>query len=218
MKRIINHFCFAISLLLICCMLNSCIISGGTEDTSDNTTTSKITETTEGALKLKSLTVASYNIRHGEDVSLDMSILAQDLINIGADIVGLQEVDMLANRSGNIDTMKLLAEKGGYEYYKFSKSINIKGGGYGTGILSKYPIMQYNTFTLPSGTFEQRTFGHAVIDVNGDLINFFNTHLSYENADVRQSQFKALAEKQQNTRLLLLLETLIPMFSQNTML
>jgi endonuclease/exonuclease/phosphatase family metal-dependent hydrolase len=202
-NRIIKFICITISLFLICCVFCSCVEFGDTKVTADNTTdettrkietTNKI-ETTEEGPKLRSLTVATYNIRHGADVAFDMGILADDLVAVGAEIVGLQEVDNLANRSGNIETMKLLAQKGGYEYYKFSKSINIAGGGYGTGILSKYPIVKYSTITLPSGKYEQRTYGHAVIDVNGVLIDFFNTHLSYEDTEIRTTQFKALADK-----------------------
>ena len=49
---------------------------------------------------MKTLKVASYNIRHGADAGLDMSVLAGVISSVGAEIVGLQEVDMNAARSG----------------------------------------------------------------------------------------------------------------------
>lgn len=140
------------------------------------------------------LRVGSYNIKHGGDVSLDMSIIAKDVTDLSLDIIGFQEIDQKTSRVGGLDTMKALSDASGYEYYAFAKAINYKGGEYGTGILSRYPIVEFEVIKLDSGSEEQRCVGHAVIDVNGVLFDFFNTHLSFESLDLRTGQYKQLAE------------------------
>jgi endonuclease/exonuclease/phosphatase family metal-dependent hydrolase len=59
------------------------------------------------------LRVASYNIRHGADVNLQMQVLADDITGLNIDVVGLQEVDIGAARSGGIDTMAALSAASG---------------------------------------------------------------------------------------------------------
>jgi endonuclease/exonuclease/phosphatase family metal-dependent hydrolase len=48
---------------------------------------------------------------------------------------------------------------------------------------------------LESATYEKRALGHAKIDVNGRVVDFFNTHLSYEDTTTRSYQFYAVSEK-----------------------
>lgn len=89
----------------------------------------------------QSLKVISYNIHHGADKE-EVSTLAEMGAYIKqsqADLVGLQEVDSMCNRSGNVDQMKVLAEITGM-HYAFLRHFAYDGGAYGLGILSKYPI------------------------------------------------------------------------------
>ena len=146
--------------------------------------------------KKLTLRVGSYNIKNGSGVNHKMSVLAEDIKRHNLDIVGLQEVDIGSDRSGGIDTLKLLAEAAGYEYYSFTHTINIKGGKYGTAIMSHYPIVKAENVKLPqkSGT-ENRALGHFVIDVNGIKIDFLNTHLSNEDSVLRSEQFAFIAER-----------------------
>ena len=138
--------------------------------------------------------IASYNILHGAKVNCDYAVLAKDIAEVDPDIIGLQEVDMKTTRIGGVDAVEIMAKKAGYKYYRFSKSINLKGGGYGTAILSKFPIEEYQTVALESGKHEKRSVGHAVLRVRGKRLDFFNTHLSYESTKVRAGQFAAIAD------------------------
>lgn len=139
------------------------------------------------------LRIGTYNIKNGKTVAYDYSLIADDIVGIGLDICGLQEVDINTRRNGRIDTAALLAELTGYGYCAFAHAIDYSGGEYGTAVLSRFPIVHFEVILLPSAGFEQRACGHAVIDVNGTLIDFFNTHLSYENSSVRAEQFAALS-------------------------
>lgn len=140
------------------------------------------------------LRVGSYNIKNGAGVNHDMKVLAEDIVGLNLDIVGLQEVDIGTSRAKGLDILKLLAEATGYPYYQFTKAINFSGGEYGTAILSRYPIVSHESVLLetPSG-YEQRAYGHALIEVNGVHVHFFNTHLSYEKAEIRAAQMAQIA-------------------------
>lgn len=136
-----------------------------------------------GPVKLR---VGTYNIKHGELVQLDMNILAKDITDHKLDIVGLQEVDQMTKRVKGIDTMKMLSEATGLKHYRFAKAMDYDGGGYGNGILSRYPIDEHASIPLPAtNSGEPRSIGHAVINVNGTRINFFNTHLEVSSAIAR---------------------------------
>lgn len=152
-----------------------------------------------GKLTLK---IASYNLAGG-NFDKDFSCIAKDIIDCGADIVGLQEVDVFADRSGNIDQLSILAEKAGFEYKLFVKAINIKGGEYGTAIISKYPIVSSKILPLKSyeggpRNIEGRSLGIAEIDVLGEKVIFINTHLSYEFKEAIEYHFDQVAEILEN--------------------
>lgn len=139
------------------------------------------------------LRVATFNIKNGSCVKHDMARLAGLIAPLELDIVGLQEVDICTERAKGLDTLKLFAEAAGYKYYKFTPSIDYKGGKYGTAIMSRYPIVEHESvrLTTPDG-HEGRAYGHAVIDVNGAGIDFYNTHLSVESRVARTVQFGEL--------------------------
>lgn len=153
----------------------------------------QLNDAAEGGNTPVKLKIGSYNIKNGADVGYDYAVLAADILDAGLDVCGLQEVDQKTTRNGGRDTMKLLSEKTGYEYYEFAKSIDYKGGAYGTAILSKYPIVSFEAVLLESDGNEQRAYGHAVLNVNGVLVDFYNTHLSYENPTTQKKQFAVLA-------------------------
>lgn len=196
-----------LSFVLIFVMTASAAVScGAPESTTADTTTEAVTtappepEPEPEPIRLR---VGSYNIANGKVIGHKMATLAQDIIDLELDIVGLQEVDRLASRSMFIDTAKVLSELTGLEYYYYTKAITIKGdaakygqgGEYGTCILSRYPIIESESVMLSSPGVEQRAYGAVQIDIDGVIVNFVNTHLSYEKAEIRQTQFEELASR-----------------------
>ena len=137
--------------------------------------------------------IASFNIHHGADVQMKMGILGKDIADIGADIAGLQEIDQFVKRSGNQDTLALISEAAGLPNKGFSRGIDLQGGAYGTALISRYPILSFSVTMLESGTAEQRSLGHAVLDVDGRKVHFINTHLSLGGAENRAPQFAQIA-------------------------
>lgn len=141
------------------------------------------------------LKIGSYNIANGRDVGHVFALLANDIRQNELDIVGLQEVDHLTGRSGSQDTMKALSSSSKLEYYAYFKAMDFDGGEYGLGILSRYPIISTETVKLDSGEHEPRILAKAVIDVNGTHINFFVTHLSYEDMTLNAAQTETVIGK-----------------------
>lgn len=128
------------------------------------------------------VTVATFNIANGRECNHDFSVIAKDIVDSGAAIVGLQEVDQNTGRNNRQDTMKILSQKTGMQYYAFAKALDYDGGQYGNGILSKYPIVSYEAIQLPQSNRpandeEQRVVLHAVLNVDGTNVDVFITHL-----------------------------------------
>ncbi len=140
------------------------------------------------------LRVGTYNICHAGYADGDLSKIASVIREAGLDICGLQEVDRNTGRVGGVDQAKELAELSGLSHYRFVKSIDFDGGEYGTLILSRFPILEFERIPLSSASFEARSAGHAVLDVDGYKLDFFNTHTSFENEEIRAVQLKELAE------------------------
>lgn len=144
------------------------------------------------------LRIGTYNVKCGESmIDFDMSLIADDINSLSLDVVGLQEIDDKTERSGGRDVIALLAKAAGFEYYCFVKSIDYRGGGYGTGIISRYPIVEFNAEILPhseSADWEQRAFGVVTIDVDGERVKLLNTHFSLGEASAREAQFARISE------------------------
>ena len=139
------------------------------------------------------LRFASYNIFHGGRADYDMSRIAKNITDNGIDVVGIQEVDRGVARSGGIDTLAELSRESGYPYYAFFKTIDLDGGDYGIGVLSKYPILATDKLLLDGGAYEKRALGFTEIDVYGRKISFLVTHLSFRAAKSREEQLSILA-------------------------
>ncbi len=163
-------------------------------ETDEDTVTEEET-TTEETNMPKTLRIGSYNVKHGAEAGLDLTKLGDVIKSQELDIVGLQEIDYKTTRSKGVDQPAKLAELADMPYYLFVPAINYQGGKYGTLILSKYPIVSSEVIPLVSWDKEARALGHAVIDVNGRTLDFFNTHLSYEDTALRKLQFDEVAEK-----------------------
>lgn len=129
----------------------------------------------------ETLRTASYNIRicrgvgpssYKADDDQDMDRMAEALKRLHFDLIGLQEVDRRTDRCRGVDQIAVLAEKTGC-FATYGKAIDLPGGEYGIGILSKIKPISVKNVPLP-GQEERRTLLIAEFD---DFV-FFNTHFS----------------------------------------
>jgi endonuclease/exonuclease/phosphatase family metal-dependent hydrolase len=142
--------------------------------------------------------VLTYNIHHGENRKqvLDLQGIANVILATNPDLVALQEVDSATSRTRQSDQLKELASITGMYTY-FVKAMDFDGGGYGTGILSRYPIDNGITLPLPSTKGnEPRAAGIVTIKLPGDsTFRFVTTHLDAgKHPADRVAQANALAE------------------------
>lgn len=126
------------------------------------------------------ITLMSYNTQHCMNFltrEVDFDIMVDTIRNCGADIVGLQEMYDRGETEDFTTQTKVLAEKLGFYYY-FAEATQLfkEKFPYGNGILSRYPILEVETVTIPdpevrTGTryYETRCLLKAKIDVAGGL-------------------------------------------------
>lgn len=142
--------------------------------------------------------VMTYNIRHGRglDGKVNLTRIAEDIRLSRADLVGLQEVDRFNIRSGFKDQAKVLAELTGMNW-SFSPSLKLGFTQYGNAILSKYPIVSNEVYSLP-GIKEARSLQKAVIRYGQKDVIVYNTHLGVYAAE-REQQLPMISDIVLNT-------------------
>ncbi|WP_157761051.1 endonuclease/exonuclease/phosphatase family protein [Chitinophaga caeni] len=138
------------------------------------------------------LSVLSYNIHHAENNNgeLDISGIAKVILAYNPDVVALQEVDSMTTRTKQVDQLKELASLTGMYIY-FSKAMDLQGGGYGTGVLSKFPIDSSYSIPLPSKNpkAEPRTAAVTRLVLPDDsLFNFVSTHLDFNEDGIDRTE------------------------------
>lgn len=132
------------------------------------------------------------------DHAYDISRIAGVIDASGADIIGLQEVDRYYSaRSNYEDTIAVLAQQLGMHWCYGANVIRapepgrMQQGEYGTAILSKYKILSHQNHPLSSDESEQRSLLAAVLDVDGEILHMYNTHLGLEQPE-RVAQVKEI--------------------------
>ena len=138
------------------------------------------------------LRIMSYNLRFGELATVEQ--LGDFVASQEADFVALQECDWATKRDRaphqhGVKFVNEIAYRAGM-FGLYGKAINYKGGYYGVGILSRYPIIKSERVLLPhrEGT-EQRTMLVATAELpSGELLTFVSTHLEVKSSEARQEQ------------------------------
>ncbi|MBD8348087.1 endonuclease/exonuclease/phosphatase family protein [Dysgonomonas sp. HGC4] len=125
------------------------------------------------------LRIMTYNIRNGigMDMKSDYKRTANVISKYHPDIVAVQEVDSVTNRSNKRFVLGELSELTGMYYY-YAPAIDYDGGKYGTGLLSKEkPI--HTSYTALPGREEQR----VLLIAEFDKFVFLGVHLSLTEED-----------------------------------
>jgi endonuclease/exonuclease/phosphatase family metal-dependent hydrolase len=140
--------------------------------------------------------VLAYNIHHGEgmDGEVDLVRLATLIRTVDPDLVALQEVDSVAERTGRVDQAAVLARATGL-HAVFGSFMPYQGGAYGMALLSKLPIRTSENLRLPDGA-EPRTALVATVELprTGEELTFVGVHF-YRSDDERMAQARRLEER-----------------------
>lgn len=133
--------------------------------------------------------VVTYNIRHceGMDGKVDLRRIAAVLESLDADIIALQEVDMGNPRTLLVKQAYVLARHLGMGCV-YGEALRYRIGSFGNAVLSRFPIKSYINHRLPAPK-PQRSMQEVHLDVNGQMLRVFNTHLEL-NRDLRLTQIR----------------------------
>lgn len=135
-------------------------------------------------MKLKIMT---YNIAAGrtyfeyaetKKAPVDIEKSAEFIKNENPIVCGLNEVDKLTERSGKIDEIDFFEKYTGMKGI-FCKTIDIHGGEYGNGFLTRYPVLDSEIIHIPDvegGNFEHRAILKVRVDIEGKVVTFLQTH------------------------------------------
>jgi endonuclease/exonuclease/phosphatase family metal-dependent hydrolase len=141
------------------------------------------------------LRVVSYNIRHGRgnDDVVDLERTARVLRALEPDVVGLQEVDERAKRSGGVPQAVRLGELLGM-HHAFGRFMDYQGGAYGLAILSRHPIVGSREVALPEGNEPRVALSVETRLPDGSRVTIVNVHFDWVKDDgFRFAQAKTLA-------------------------
>jgi endonuclease/exonuclease/phosphatase family metal-dependent hydrolase len=150
------------------------------------------------------LSVATFNIHHGVglDNVLDLERIATTVESTGAEVVGLQEVDVhFGERSNFVDQATWLADRLDM-YVVFGANLDLDPPTpdaprrqYGTAVLSEHRIREWTNTLLPRPEGgEQRGLLEARIRVRGLPVRVFNTHLQHNSQVERLAQIAAIRD------------------------
>lgn len=129
------------------------------------------------------LKLMSYNIKNanGMDNVCNFQRIANVINNASPDVVAIQEVDSMTNRSGQKYVLGEIAERTQMHGY-FAPAIDYDGGKYGIGLLTKQLPLRLQTLPLP-GREEARTL---ILAEFADYI-YCCTHMSLTEEDRMKS-------------------------------
>jgi endonuclease/exonuclease/phosphatase family metal-dependent hydrolase len=127
--------------------------------------------------------ILSYNVHHGEgtDGKLDLARIAKVIEAAKPDLVALQEVDVLAERTDKVDQAHELGRLTKL-HVAFGSSMEFQGGQYGNAVLSRWPIVSSKVHPLPRfGDGEPRSVFVCEIDLpdREEHLPVFATHFGF---------------------------------------
>jgi endonuclease/exonuclease/phosphatase family metal-dependent hydrolase len=138
------------------------------------------------------LRVLVFNIHAGKDASQQPNLdeVARLVREHDVDVALLQEVDRGTKRSGGVDQVQVLAEKGAVEAV-LGRSLYYDGGEYGVAVLARGGLASHRTHPLPvsppqersGGAHEPRVALAAIARTPIGQVQVVNTHLDASRDD-----------------------------------
>lgn len=139
------------------------------------------------------LKIATYNIQgHAASKRPDhIAKIAQTIVELGADIVGLQEVHCRTRQSLMHDQAEQIARLAGMNLF-FGRSCAMDGGDYGNCVLTRGTVESARVHPLP-GSGEPRSLLESHVVVGEVRLAFFVTHLAAWGRLLRNARLSQIA-------------------------
>lgn len=134
-------------------------------------------------LPTKTLRFVTYNVHScaGLDGRISPERIARVLAQCDADVIALQELDVMKQRTGRLDQTAEIARRLESEYQLFHPAISVADERYGDAILSRLPLRLVRAGSLPGAhlkpRLERRGAIWASVDWDGREVQVVNTHL-----------------------------------------
>ena len=140
----------------------------------------------------RSLVVASYNIHggFGLDGRRDIGRTSRIINQLGADIIGLQEVECRSNIDSQCHQLAQLADATGLTAVA-GPTIRKRDGHYGNALLTAWPVLAVRRLDLSVPGREPRGALDVDLDIQGKTARVIVTHLGLRGAE-RRHQVKRL--------------------------
>lgn len=153
---------------------------------------------------LEPIKFMSYNIHIASPPSIlpafsstDLPAVADVIARVSPDFVAMQEVDKYTARSGkDSHQAKDIAELTGM-FYHFADAVDRSEGVQGVAVLSKYPILQadsYKLLTPETSDGETRSLAVILTEVEKTKVVFMSVHLDHKSDVDRQYQVEQILE------------------------
>ena len=146
---------------------------------------------------MRGLRIVTLNIwNRGGPWDARLAAIRAGLVELGPDIVGLQEV-LRPTTTEVPDQAAQIADKLGY-HIAYGAAFDGGGFEFGNAALSRFPIARSEVFALPQvDAPEARCLLFAEVDAPFGVLPFFVTHLSWRFSEghVREAQVKSIAER-----------------------
>jgi len=176
-------------------LLSSLVVSAEAREP-DLLETGRASKTGTPAAVPATIKIVSYNIRWrgGEDLRRLIELLRSDALIGGATIIGLQEVDRNRRRTGNTNTVRLMAEELGL-HYAWAAPPNAPGKEQeeeetGVALLSLYPLTDVSRIVLPNegpGGRHRVALG-ATITIGPHALRVYTVHAETRTTNERRIQ------------------------------
>ena len=134
---------------------------------------------------MPSMRFLSYNIRLALEAGINAVV--DTIREINADIIALQEVGEFWPMGPQLRLTDEIAKAAAYPHSVFAGALHEKGGDYGIGLISRWPITNPGKILLPQCVDEQRIILHAQIPQKN--LSLWTTHLSVVQKD-RDNQIR----------------------------
>jgi endonuclease/exonuclease/phosphatase family metal-dependent hydrolase len=142
-----------------------------------------------------SLTVFTYNIQQGVNETGQKNLDGQIALvkELNPDIIALQECDTARISIGNVDAVRYFADRlTGFNYYSYYGPKTVTGT-YGTAILSRYPIISYQSVFTFSDQDEVGT-AEVQVQIGGEIFYVYDSHPDGSDA-AKLAQMNALLDQ-----------------------
>lgn len=140
--------------------------------------------------------ILAYNTHHGEgmDGVLDLERIAEVISAVDPDLVVLQEIDRLVERTGWVDQAVEYGSLTGLGPL-FGEFMEYQGGLYGMALLSRLPVLDWVNHRLPDGAEPRSALTARVrLPTTGKELVIAGIHF-YRSEEERSAQARALMEK-----------------------